>query len=87
MDPISRRSFWDLIYALSEENVTVFVTTHYMDEAEYVNHIGFIYDGKLIAHGTPTQLKEEILIDQASPTLEEVFIALIESQNSRKASQ
>jgi ABC-2 type transport system ATP-binding protein len=61
VDPISRRSFWDLIYSLSEQNVTVFVTTHYMDEAEFVNHIGFIYDGKLIAQGTPTELKRNTL--------------------------
>lgn len=61
VDPISRREFWDLIYALSEQGVTVFVTTHYMDEAEYVNQIAFIYDGKLIAQGTPTQLKQRTL--------------------------
>lgn len=58
VDPISRREFWNLIYDLSETGVTIFVTTHYMDEAEYVNHIGFIYGGRLVASGTPTELKQ-----------------------------
>lgn len=80
VDPISRRSFWDFIYSLSEQHVTVFVTTHYMDEAEYVNHIGFIYDGKLIAQGTPTGLKQQILRDEifelACPNSEEIVSRL-----------
>ncbi len=53
VDPITVRRFWNLIYDLADEGVTIFVTTHYMDEAEYVDHIAFIYRGKLIAHGTP----------------------------------
>jgi ABC-2 type transport system ATP-binding protein len=57
VDPVSRRDFWDLIYALAQEGVTVFVTTHYMDEAERCQRIGFMYDGKLIALGSPDELK------------------------------
>src|SRR5512136_3082770 len=57
VDPISRRSFWDLIYHMSGEGVTVFVTTHYMDEAEYCDRLGLIYRGELIALGTPDELK------------------------------
>jgi ABC-2 type transport system ATP-binding protein len=53
VDPISRRQFWDLIYELSGKGVTVFVTTHYMDEAEYCDRLGLIYRGQLIASGTP----------------------------------
>ena len=57
VDPISRRQFWDLIYELSGQGVTVFVTTHYMDEAEYCDRLGLIYRGELIALGTPHELK------------------------------
>jgi ABC-2 type transport system ATP-binding protein len=57
VDPVSRRNFWDLIYDLSHSGVTVFVTTHYMDEAEHCNTIGLIYSGKLISIGSPTELK------------------------------
>jgi ABC-2 type transport system ATP-binding protein len=60
VDPVSRRNFWDLIYDLSHRGVTVFVTTHYMDEAEHCNTIGLIYNGKLIASGSPTELKHNL---------------------------
>lgn len=59
VDPNSRRQFWDLIYALSESGVTVFVTTHYMEESEYCDRLGIIYRGELIALGTPRALKTE----------------------------
>jgi ABC-2 type transport system ATP-binding protein len=61
VDPISRRAFWDLIYELSGKGVTVFVTTHYMDEAEYCDRIGLIYRGELIASGTPETLKTRLM--------------------------
>lgn len=57
VDPLSRRSFWELIYRLADDGVTVFVTTHYMDEAEYCDRLGLIYRGALIALGTPAELK------------------------------
>lgn len=60
VDPVSRRNFWDLIYDLSNNGVTVFVTTHYMDEAEHCNTIGLIYNGKLISIGSPTELKHSL---------------------------
>ncbi|MCU0452569.1 MAG: ABC transporter ATP-binding protein [Bacteroidetes bacterium] len=60
VDPVSRREFWDLIYQLSNAGTTVFVTTHYMDEAEHCNTIGFIYAGKLVAIGSPTELKQHM---------------------------
>lgn len=60
VDPISRRDFWDLIYSLSSRGVTVFVTTHYLDEAEHCNTIGFVYAGRLIALGSPTELKHRL---------------------------
>ena len=58
MDPISRRDFWKLIYAMTKEGVTVLVTTHYMDEAELCQRIGFISQGKLVAVDTPDRLKQ-----------------------------
>lgn len=57
VDPISRRNFWDLIYRLAERGVTVFVTTHFLDEAEHCGNIGFLYFAKLIAFGSPKELK------------------------------
>lgn len=57
VDPISRRSFWELIYQLAAEGITVFVTTHYMDEAEYCDRLAMIYRGELVAIGTPDELK------------------------------
>ncbi|MCG3180915.1 MAG: putative multidrug ABC transporter ATP-binding protein YbhF [Phycisphaerae bacterium] len=64
VDPISRRAFWDLIYDLAGGGVTVFVTTHYMDEAEYCDRVGLIYRGELIALGSPRQLKQEVMTEQ-----------------------
>lgn len=61
VDPLSRRRFWDLIYRMADAGTTVFVTTHYMDEAEYCDRVGLIYRGELIALGTPGQLKHERL--------------------------
>ena len=61
VDPISRRRFWDLIYELAGKGVTVFVTTHYMDEAEYCDRVALIYRGELAAIGTPGELKTQIM--------------------------
>jgi ABC-2 type transport system ATP-binding protein len=57
VDPLSRRQFWELIHQMSGEGVTVFVTTHYMDEAEYCNRLALMYRGKLVAFATPSELK------------------------------
>jgi ABC-2 type transport system ATP-binding protein len=59
VDPVSRRQFWDLIYDMADHGVTIFVTTHYMDEAEYCDRLGLIYRGELIALGTPAALKTD----------------------------
>jgi ABC-2 type transport system ATP-binding protein len=61
VDPISRRNFWSLIQQMGEKGVTTFVTTHYMDEAEYCDRLALIYRGKIIALGTPTELKLKTL--------------------------
>ena len=59
VDPISRRDFWDLLYVLSSEGKTIFVTTHYMDEAEHCHRLSFIQRGKLVAIGSPEEIKQE----------------------------
>jgi ABC-2 type transport system ATP-binding protein len=61
VDPISRRNFWSLIQQMAEKGVTTFVTTHYMDEAEYCDRLALIYQGKIIAMGTPSELKMKTL--------------------------
>ncbi len=72
VDPISRRRFWELIHSMAEEGVTVFVTTHYMEEAEYCNRLALIFRGKIVALGTPSELKQssmkgDLLLVQCDP--------------------
>lgn len=69
VDPISRRNFWDLIYRLAEQGTTVFVTTHYMDEAEYCDRLGLIYRGELIASGAPDELKTRFMKEEVVEVL------------------
>ncbi|MGB7296136.1 MAG: ABC transporter ATP-binding protein [Candidatus Aminicenantales bacterium] len=76
VDPVSRRRFWDLIYDLSVQGVTVFVTTHYLDEAEYCHRIMLMHAGEIIAGGSPRELKDK----HGLATLEDVFIHLIEEK-------
>lgn len=59
VDPISRRDFWRLLYGLAARGTTIFVTTHYMDEAEQCHRLAFIHDGRLVASGTPSEIKEK----------------------------
>jgi ABC-2 type transport system ATP-binding protein len=78
VDPITRREFWLHINSMVEKGVTVMVTTHFMDEAEYCDRIGLVYRGKLIASGTPDDLKAQAADDEtADPTMEQAFITLI----------
>ena len=62
VDPLSRRSFWRLINELSDDGTTMFVTTHYLEEAEFCNNIILINEGKLIAEGNPKELKTNYLL-------------------------
>ena len=87
VDPISRRQFWDLIYEMAGEGVTVFVTTHYMDEAEYCDRLGLIYRGELIALGTPEVLKNDLMEEDVLEVLcerPEETMAAIEGLDSVK---
>jgi ABC-2 type transport system ATP-binding protein len=61
VDPVSRRAFWDLLYRQAAQGVTVFVTTHYMDEAEHCHRLAFIQHGQIIAYGSPEQIKSEVM--------------------------
>jgi ABC-2 type transport system ATP-binding protein len=61
VDPLSRRRFWSLIYEMAGRGITIFVTTHYMDEAEYCDRLALIYRGKVIALGTPAELKKDYM--------------------------
>jgi len=69
VDPISRRQFWELIYGLSERGITVFVTTHYMDEAEYCDRLALMYRGELIAVGSPEKLKTQLMEEEVLEVL------------------
>lgn len=72
VDPITRREFWEMIYAAADRGITIFVTTHYMDEAEYCDRVSIMVDGNISALDTPTGLKANF---QAS-TMDEVFVKL-----------
>jgi ABC-2 type transport system ATP-binding protein len=80
VDPLARRSFWDLIYDLSAAGQTIFVTTHYMDEAEYCHRLALLYGGRVAALGPPSKLKREL----GAPSMEEVFISIIELEEAKR---
>ena len=86
VDPLTRREFWLHINSMVEKGVTVMVTTHFMDEAEYCDRIGLVYRGKLIASGTPDDLKAQAADDaQPDPTMEQAFIRLINDWDEEHA--
>lgn len=72
VDPITRRAFWDMIKEATDVGVTAFVTTHYMDEAEYCNRVSIMVDGNIAALGTPAQLKQQF----TASSMDDVFVAL-----------
>jgi ABC-2 type transport system ATP-binding protein len=82
VDPVSRRQFWDLIHQMVSEGVTVFVTTHYMDEAEYCNRLALLDAGRIVAMGTPTELKGRHMKGQLLVVECEPLGAAIESLRS-----
>lgn len=78
VDPVTRREFWTHINGLVERGVTVMVTTHFMDEAEYCDRIGLVFRGQLIANGTPDELKAGVATeDDPDPSMEDAFIRLV----------
>lgn len=77
VDPVTRRQFWDLIYDAAQRGITVFVTTHYMDEAEYCDRITIMVDGRIDALDTPDNLKKQFGVE----TIDEVFYKLARGKN------
>ncbi|ASC94750.1 hypothetical protein Sdiek2_2753 [Sulfurospirillum diekertiae] len=80
VDPITRKEFWTHINGIVKKGVSVMVSTHFMDEAEYCDRIMLIYKGKAIASGTPDELKHLVSLDA---TMEEAFIHLIQAYDQR----
>ncbi|RIZ67479.1 MAG: ABC transporter ATP-binding protein [Methylococcales bacterium] len=81
VDPVTRREFWTHINGMVEKGVTVMVTTHFMDEAEYCDRIALVFRGKIIAAGTPDQLKSQVATpENPDPSMEDAFIALVQEQ-------
>jgi len=80
VDPATRRQFWEMIYQKAEMGTTIFVTTHYMDEAEYCNRISIMVDGRIDAMGSPRELKRKF----NAKSMDDVFLKLVRnsSQNS-----
>lgn len=78
VDPVFRRKFWQILYELAEEGVTVFVTTHYMDEAEYCGRISIMHQGRIVEVGKPFELIEQ----HGAVNLEEMFIDLIQGRDN-----
>ncbi len=72
VDPVTRRQFWEMIYAAAARGTTVFVTTHYMDEAEYCDRLSIMVDGRIAAMGTPKELKAQF----DAPSIDELFVRL-----------
>lgn len=81
VDPVFRRKFWSILYDLAEEGVTIFVTTHYMDEAEYCGRISIMHQGKIIEKGKPFELIEK----NNAENLEDMFIDLITNRENNYA--
>ncbi|QKI82640.1 ABC transporter ATP-binding protein [Kroppenstedtia eburnea] len=85
VDPITRRGFWDLLYGMAAEGMTVLVTTHYMDEAERCDRVAMMSRGRLIMEGTVAQLRSrnQSSLDRERPALEEIFIHMIGEESPR----
>jgi ABC-2 type transport system ATP-binding protein len=83
VDPLARRAFWDLIDALAEGGTTVLVSTHYMEEAEYCNRLLLMNRGRVIAMGTPGELRGRL--DTPEATLEDVFVELVRREGGAVA--
>jgi ABC-2 type transport system ATP-binding protein len=80
VDPLARREFWQRINALAEAGVTVLVTTHFMDEANYCDRLVIMADGDVLAAGTPAEMKARFRsADHPDPTMEDAFIGMIEA--------
>ncbi|MCX7923971.1 MAG: ABC transporter ATP-binding protein [Clostridia bacterium] len=82
VDPVSRRVFWEIIHALARQGITILVTTHYMDEAESCDVVGFIFNGKIINIAPP----QELIQQENAKNLEDIFITYVERITNKKVS-
>jgi ABC-2 type transport system ATP-binding protein len=80
VDPVSRRVFWEIIHALSRQGITILVTTHYMDEAESCDIVGFNFNGRVINTAPP----QELIRKENARNLEDIFISYVERISNRK---
>lgn len=98
VDPLARKRFWESLYVLADSGITLFVTTHHMDEAEHCPRVAFIYEGSIIADGTPGQLRSQFATEKAidvdaddaarqlvRPTLDDVFVHIVTRQQTLRA--
>jgi ABC-2 type transport system ATP-binding protein len=79
VDPISRRNFWLLIYQLAEKGKTIFVTTHFMDEAEFCHRLSIMKDGRIVELAEPQQLKAKYQL----ATMQEIFLKVVSANESK----
>jgi ABC-2 type transport system ATP-binding protein len=84
-DPLARREFWRRIVALAEQGVTVIVTTHFMEEAEYCDRVAIMDAGRVLAQGTPAEIRQRPRLEGREPTMEDAFIAIVE--DARESAQ
>lgn len=83
-DPLARREFWRRITALAEQGVTVIVTTHFMEEAEYCDRIAILDAGKVLVQGTPAEIRRRARAQPGrAPTMEDAFVAVVEAARER----
>jgi ABC-2 type transport system ATP-binding protein len=87
-DPLARREFWRRITELSEQGVTVVVTTHFMEEAEYCDRIAIMDAGRLLAQGTPAEIRDHAPSEEGqTPTMEDAFIAVVEEARETESAR
>jgi ABC-2 type transport system ATP-binding protein len=84
-DPLARREFWRRIVMLAEQGVTVIVTTHFMEEAEYCDRIAIMDAGRVLAQGTPAEIRQRSRLEGGAPSMEDAFIAIVE--DSRESAE
>jgi ABC-2 type transport system ATP-binding protein len=88
VDPLARREFWRRITALAEQGVTVIVTTHFMEEAEYCDRVVIMDAGRVLAQGTPAEVRQRAYHEgEREPTMEEAFIAIVEDAREHNGSE
>ena len=86
-DPLARRAFWRRITALAEQGVTIIVTTHFMQEAEYCDHVAIMDAGRILAQGSPAEVRALAeAVGRPEPSMEDAFIAVVEQSRHRQQS-